>query len=105
MTWPDGGTAWVRLVRWFQAPAIDPRVEALGLRLDDVPGLVAVMLNGTVLALPGPDVPSLWLELPAALPARNRLELDVEVPNTPGAGPWGQVALVIRPRDPGEGGP
>jgi hypothetical protein len=109
-----GGWIWGPwLIRPFQAPPIDPRCESLGLRLDEVAGLVAVVLNGQELARPPSGTRALWLPLPRdpPLPRRNRLVLEVEPPRrpiglSPNPGPWGAIALVVRfegPVGPGHG--
>jgi hypothetical protein len=109
LVWADDGASRLRLVRFFQTPPIDSRSETIDLRLDDVPGLVAVELNGRLLARPAAGTESLRLALAEGLPSgsRNRLVLEVErVEPAPGAGsgrPWGQVALVIRRIGPDDG--
>jgi hypothetical protein len=108
LAWAAADPPRVRLVRHFQAPPIDPLRETLGLQLDDVPGLTAVELNGQCLARPDPATRSLWLPLPVPLPSRNRLVLDVATPgheiDSATKCLWGQVALVVRPRDTGPTG-
>ncbi|GAC1463974.1 MAG: hypothetical protein NVSMB9_02110 [Isosphaeraceae bacterium] len=91
----------VRLVRSFQTPPLDPRCETLWLRLNSVPGLVALSLNDREIARPSAvdDAGRLYC-LQGVLPARNRLVLEVEVVE-PWEGrvrhsKWGEVALVIR---------
>lgn len=105
---PDG-VGRVRLARSFQTPPLDPRSETLWLRLDAVPGLVSVLFNDRELARGPFGTAVLLLPLGDALPARNRITLDVAP--CPGSGcpseefPWGEIALVIArgdlPADPG----
>lgn len=87
----------LRLVRWFQTPPLEPGKETLWLRLDSVPGLISVGLNGAELAH-GPFHESpLFLPLGDALPARNRVTLDAEFPDPDGRpDAWGEVGLLIR---------
>ena len=98
LTWPPGLVSRVRLVRPFNRPPIDLQSERLGLRLDDVRGLLAVRLNGRELARPAPGTSMLELPLDEPLPARNVLELDVAPETTVEPAAWGRIALVIRPR-------
>ena len=89
------------LRRAFGRPPVDPSRESVILELLDVPGLVAVRLNGALLVGSDGLTDSVRLEIGARLLARNVVELDVA------AGPgwasvanrsWGAVALVISDR-------
>ena len=76
-------------VAWFQAPRLDPERETLALRLDAVPGLMGVTLNGHEIAEVAPGGSSLLVPLGVDLPARNQLILEAESPtldiaSTPG---------------------
>ena len=51
-TWDPGQPGPVRLVRQFGCPAINRSRETVVLRLEDVPGLVAVQMNGCPVELP-----------------------------------------------------
>jgi hypothetical protein len=84
-----------RLERRFGRPRLGPR-ESIRLRLEDVPGLVAVTLNDRVLARPGPGTTDLTLDPGPALQARNLLILDVD-PGLWDAPPesWGTIALEV----------
>lgn len=97
-SWSSGPS---RLRRFFRPPPLDPALEALTLRLERVPGLESVRLNGRELARPGPGVERLEILLEADLPARNLLELALgpAARAAPAEG-WGAVALVIRPAGP-----
>jgi hypothetical protein len=101
LTWPDapGWRGRVRLVRSFGPPPVDPARESLSLRLDQVGGLVSAQLNGREIARPAPGTRALEIPLSEALPRRNLLILDVDVPAAGGPraphAPWGEVALVI----------
>jgi hypothetical protein len=96
LTWPVDVCGPVRLVRPFQSPRIDPLVESLGLRLDDVPGLRSISLNERELIRPDPQATSLWLPLPSDLPPRNHLTLDVEPADSGTQSmPWGTISLVV----------
>jgi hypothetical protein len=89
----------VHLVRSFGPPPLNPADETLVLRLADVGGLVAVRLNGREIARPAPGTTALDIPLPAVLPRRNLLILDVNPPQPdPARNPWGAIALVIRAR-------
>ncbi|HWE38305.1 MAG TPA: hypothetical protein VG406_17165 [Isosphaeraceae bacterium] len=86
-----------RLERRFGLPRPGPG-ESVRLRLEEVPGLVAVALNGQPLAQPAPGTTALTLEPGPALQRRNVLALDVD-PSRWASPPetWGRVALEIGP--------
>lgn len=90
----DDGATPIRLSRRFGLPRFDPSREAMALELVDVPGLVAIRLNGQPLRLESaPRVP-----LGDLLLARNTLELDVDLTGVDRGVPWGTIALVIEGR-------
>ena len=94
---PQWGPA--RLVRRFQTPPLDPDRETLWLRLDAVPGLRAVTLNGHPLATDPLSGATVLLPLGAACSTRNVLELVVEPCRAAvdrDLSPWGEIALVVR---------
>jgi hypothetical protein len=95
--WPTPNCL-VRLVRRFQSPPIDPRDESLWLRLDAVPGLRSVHLNGGPLIDTANAGSAIETPLYDVLPAGNRLELLVETGEAVagGSGGWGLVALIVR---------
>jgi hypothetical protein len=98
MAWPPGIAGPIRLVRRFHRPPIDPAAEALVLRLEEVPGLSAVWLNGLLLARPPAGTSALSLDLEPGLPDRNVLTLEIDpIAATGRASPWGAIALVVRP--------
>lgn len=86
-----------RLERRFGLPRLGPG-ETILLVLEDVPGLVAVTLNGQPLARPGPGTSALHLDPGPALQPRNVLVLDVD-PSSWHAPPaaWGRIALEVVP--------
>lgn len=98
IAWPTGTTGRIRLVRQFGRPPIDPARERLSLRLEHVPGLLAVRLNDRELA---GETEALRLDLRAPLPARNVLCLDVDGRRASAAADgqpgWGEVAMVVVP--------
>jgi hypothetical protein len=100
VVWADHDAGPNRLSRSFGRPEIDAAREALWLRLDDVPGLRCVRLNGAVLLTPETRGGSSHeLRLPHSLLPRNTLELEVQPPSSRSdRSPWGRIALVIRPR-------
>lgn len=94
------------LLRKFHVPRLDPERESLSLRLDDLPGLVSVRLDGELLAA-NPEVDrGLTIQLGRRLApgARATLELAVDLrgldPGTPWDRPFGSVSLVIESREP-----
>jgi hypothetical protein len=88
------GTSPVRLERSFRTPPIDPARETVRLRLEAVPGLLRVWLNGEPLHDGPGDCDALDLPLTGRLRDRNLLALEFD-PSRAGERPWGQVALVI----------
>ena len=96
---PRDATRPFRLIRRFGHPTIDPARQRLVLELADVPGLRAVRLNGQPLDLTlKASVEPVRIELPAPLPARNLLEVEVVLLGSGPAAfdqPWGSIALVI----------
>ncbi len=84
-----------RLLRKFGRPTFDPGAVAVALELLDVPGLVAVRLNGQSLEVKD------RIAVDGILQARNLLELDVDLSEAgriePGSA-WGSIALVIADR-------
>jgi len=90
------GSRKLRLSRKFGRPRLDLRRESLWLSLGSVPGLGSASLNGNALAIEGPAEQG--LEIPVEISERNELVLEVVFPADQGeAGPWGEIALVIRP--------
>lgn len=97
---PEGPGAVTTLCRWFRSPPIDPACETLWLRLDAVPGLIFVALNGVEIAHdPFRELP-LTIPLGNDLPARSQLILGVgllpDAERPPAGFAWGDVALVVR---------
>jgi hypothetical protein len=93
------------MTRDFQRPPHKEGWECLALRLESVPGLVEVRLNGQPLPTPASCVEPIYIPLPSSLPRRNRLEIRVdplglESVKTASFFHWGGVALVIRPSPP-----
>jgi len=95
-TWPAHLESPLILSRRFRRPRIDPAAESLLLRLEAVPGLRVVRLNGRDIARPAPGASSLELVPDGPLPESNQLVLEID-PTAAGQGPWGTIALVIRP--------
>lgn len=96
--WPPGPPGRVRLIRRFGCPPIDPARESLVLRLENVPGLVAVRFNDRPVEPPAEAGATLCLD---PVLSRNELVLEVD-PDLAArgggtAGAWGRVALVVRP--------
>lgn len=87
------------LERRFGRP---PGDHAVALRLADVGGLCAAWLNGQGLPLPADAGRSgATIDLGGRLAARNVLTLAVDLAGEPPEAlerPWGDVALVLRPR-------
>jgi hypothetical protein len=109
IVWPDDVPGRVLLSRPFNRPPLDRSREALRLELEDVAGLVAVVLNDRGLGRPPAGAGRLVIRLDDPLPARNVLVLEVASPPVGREGSaWGNVALVIGPSpqaDPDRGEP
>jgi hypothetical protein len=90
----------LQLYRSFQAPSLDPGREQLWLRVESVPGLLEIQLNGRKLPRPDAGAPVEIVRLDKgpdpALAVRNELMFRVDVALVPPEEPWGSVALVIR---------
>jgi hypothetical protein len=97
LQWDPAQPGPVRLIRHFGSPPIDPQREALELRLENVPGIVALCLNGEAFSSFGD-----FLGLPLQSGrSRNELVIDID-PRLAAQGSrpdlaWGQVAIVVRP--------
>lgn len=82
------------LVRAFGRPPLKVDTESLRLRLEDVPGLKTIRVNGVPVRPLDGSVPG-RLELDLDSPARRFvLELEVDPTDVPDA--WGRIALVVR---------
>jgi hypothetical protein len=101
--WSEGEAPRLRLTRRFGRPPFDRGCTALSLRLERVPGILSLELNGRRVVSPSPDTSSYRIELDD-LPARNVLLIEVErLGHGGGACPesdWGEIALVISSVDP-----
>lgn len=88
-----------RLTRQFGRPPVDPRTEGVTLELKNVPGLKSARINGRPMAPSEAGASDLSIDLAEPLLPRNGLVLEVERDTVaPSSGPWGEIALVIRPR-------
>jgi hypothetical protein len=91
------------LTRRFGRPAVEPGRQVLILRLDQVVGTRAIILNGQTIASASAETTHYAIEL-ADLAERNVLVLEIETPPQD-ASPvenrqdWGVIALVIRDTD------
>jgi hypothetical protein len=94
--WPSGQVSPVRLVRRFNGPPIAPGRESVSLRLEKVPGLLAIRLNHCTYDGPLDETLTIDLESFGPLAAKNVLILDVDPTRAARAGEaWGQIALVV----------
>jgi hypothetical protein len=89
------------LVRRFGRPRLQDEGHTLLLRLDQVPGIQSLTLNGRRLEHPAAGASSCEITLDALI-ERNTLVLDVETPppppeSTSNAPEWGFISLLIRP--------
>ena len=94
-----GFPARFRLTRQFGRPPVDLRNECVTLEMRNVDGLQAARLNGRPIAPSSGSVE--WsVDLAEPLLPRNGLVLEVEFGEhgRSDEGPWGEIALVIRPR-------
>ncbi len=89
-----------RLARQFGRPPVDLRNEAVWLEMRNMAGLRSARLNGRPLGPVAATSGNRMIELPEPLLPRNGLVLEVERPidDAVDPSPWGQIALVIRPR-------
>jgi hypothetical protein len=89
-----------RLTRQFGRPPVDLRNEIVSLEMRGVPGLKATRINGRAIELGLTEDAACSIDLSEPLLPRNGLVLEVELvglPRSEGV-PWGEIALVIRPR-------
>jgi hypothetical protein len=89
-----------RLTRQFGRPPVDLRKEVVTLEMRNVPGLRSARINGRAIE-PGMTEGAAWsIDLSEPLLPRNGLVLEVELegPLRSTGSPWGEIALVIRPR-------
>ncbi len=98
--WGSAAPRRLRLIRRFGRPAASSDNQQLLLRLDRVPGLDSVSLNGQILSVSCPDDGPVEVPLPKLF-RRNQLVLEVVLPELqPGdrghLPAWGEVALLIR---------
>jgi hypothetical protein len=101
--WPGDCPRRLCLVRRFGRPPSAAQGQSLSLKLDQVPGIHCLLLNGQPLAHSSPGRSSYEIPLDHVF-ARNVLVLDIETPlrvHDPAslAPEWGFVALLIRPID------
>jgi hypothetical protein len=89
-----------RLARQFGRPPVDQRNESVWLEMRNVAGLESVRLNGRPLGEIAEISGDRTIELPEDLLPRNGLVLGFERPaeGLDDPSPWGDIALVIRPR-------
>ena len=81
-----------RMIRKFGRPLLDPGGQGVHIELVDVPGLLAVRLNGYGLGAEA------RIEVGGMLQDRNSMELDVDLSGVSVIDPdllWGSIALVI----------
>ena len=102
--WPAGPARKLRLFRRFGQPRAALPGETLWLRLDRVPGLGPITLNGSLLRERSEDGGLIEILLPE-LADRNELIVEVRLPEGEPTGvdhlaEWGDIALVVR-RSPG----
>jgi hypothetical protein len=97
----------VRLIRSFGPQPFDPGRGTLPVRFARVSGLVSARLNGPTIARPPAGTSTLEIPLAGPLPRRNLLVLDADFDKAltppspePTLETWGEVALVISPREP-----
>lgn len=85
----------VVLSRSFQRPRLDPLRETLWLRLEAVPGLTSIALNGREVGR-GPFEDPVILLAVEDLEPRNLLVIEVEPPGAEEEMDWGSIALMVR---------
>ncbi len=89
-----------RLARQFGRPPVNYRNESVRLEIRNVAGLRSIRLNGRPVAPADGLSGDRTVELPDELLPRNGLVLEFERPTVESdePSPWGDIALVIRPR-------
>ena len=101
--WKPEGPSRLRLIRRFNQPRTEAGTEVV-LRMEQVPGIRLLQLNGQPTPLGSPDRSEFEIALDSSA-ARHQLILEIEPPtpddSVTGAPEWGVVALVIRPTTPG----
>ncbi len=101
---PDWPATPHRLGRWFNTPPLDPTRETLWLQLAAVRGLRSIRLNDHEVAMSPFSEEPLLVPLGEHLQNRNQLVLDVDLDSATRPPPgffWGDIALLIRQREPG----
>lgn len=91
------------LTRRFGRPALDPLRQVLLLQMDQVQGILSLLLNGQRVALTSAEFTNYEIELPN-LPERNLLTVELDASacgSRPGGADreWGMISLVIRTSD------
>jgi hypothetical protein len=100
--WPAQARRRLRLTRRFNQPRLEARSRLI-LRLEQVPGIQSLELNGqlAIAVSPGRSEYEILLDESAG---RHRLVLEIETPDPSDASSlatdWGNVSLVIRPEEP-----
>lgn len=93
-------TSGVLLVRSFNKPPLDKDKEALWLRLEHVPGLRSVRLNGQEIVQATADSSEYSVPLEHLGPSRNVLVLELGSTVRPAQeadnNAWGEIALIVR---------
>jgi hypothetical protein len=106
LTWPPDPAIppRARLTRVFSTPPIEPALETLAIRFEQVPGLRSIRLNDRSIHLlnPLPDRFEIEADL---IKGKNCLVLEVDFTSEkstiipPVGEGWGSIALVIRSRN------
>jgi len=98
--WTDEAAGLVTLTRRFGRPRYDLAREALWLRLDQVPGMQSLQLNGRPLGRISPTASQYDMPLSGLL-EKNRVDIELDIAlaarrSASTGADWGLISLVIR---------
>ena len=101
--WESEGPRRLVLTRRFGRPPLNQGQQVLFLQMDQVEGILSLVLNGQPIGRTAASISSYEIEVPD-LAERNVLVLEIALPEprpevTGGREEWGVIALVVRTTD------